>query len=305
MRRLITSTVVIATGAGLVLALSVGASGRPSIPPTAPRTVPSSTPGPAAHNKALAKADAKKLLRKLRLPAGAVRVAHPPRGVDLTAPFEQITPNLVDVHQWWLVPGSPSAVLAYVLAHPPTGSAQTTASGMKTFLSAYGFTWPNVPGVLSQRMLGVQAAPAPNRSTAVRADGEDIWIRPRAKSERIPAGVGFVRVTATDEAIRQGPFTTSSPATIKRVVALVNALPLFPPGAFACPADWGSVTISFYRVSGGGNAPLAVATADNGGCGSVLLTIAGRHQPELQQPPRFFDQLDSALGVKIDTRPPM
>jgi hypothetical protein len=302
MRRLITSSVVVAAGVGLALALSVGASGRPSIPPTGLPSQP--VHATTSHNKTLAKADATKLLSKLRLPAGAVRVAHAPRGVDLTVPFQQLTPNLVDVHKWWLVPGSPSVVLAYVLAHPPTGSAQTMSAAAGASVEAYGFTWADVPGVLSQRMLGVQAAPAPNQSTAVRADGEDIWIRPRPKSERIPAGVGFVRVTATDEAIKQGPFTSSSTATIKRVVALVNALPLFPPGAFACPADWGSVTISFYRVSGGGNAPLAVATADNGGCGGVELTIAGHHEPALQQTPRFFDQLGSALGVEIDTRPP-
>lgn len=298
MRRLITTAVALAATVVLVLALTGGASGRPSVPPLAP------VPGSSASIRDYARSDAAGLLRKLRLPAGAVRLAHAPPGVDLTVPFEQLTRNLVDVHQWWLVPGTPSAVLDYVLAHPPNNSSQTISSGTDQSVEAYGFSWPNVSKVLSQRLLGVQAAPAGNGKTAVRADGEDVWISPRPKSERVPSGVGFVRVTAIDENVKQGPFTTTSPATIKRVTALVNGLPRFPPGAFACPLDWGLVTISFYRVSGGGNAPLAVATAESGGCGGVQLTLAGRRQPGLQETPQFFDQLDSALGVKIDTQPP-
>lgn len=136
---------------------------------------------------------------------------------------------------------------------------------------------------------------------------------PRPASERIPAAVTRLTVTVLDQKqVVQGPFTFTAHTKVQRVRGLLNGLPRFPAGAFACPADFGVIVrLKFYDRAG--RVPLAVARADPGGCESVELTIRGRRQPELtsmalpgsgrSQRVSLVDQLDRALGVKLKTVP--
>lgn len=253
-------------------------------------------PTPAG-NRAAARAEAPALLGRLALPPGAAASATEPAGDggQLAQPFTRpATPNLVDVHGWWTAPGRPDAVLAYVRAHPPSGSRPSLrGAGLQ------GFGWRPRRGVLSTRELVVQAVALPGGSTGVRADAEVVWIAPRPARERIPAGITRLRVTARHR------HTVSAARRIRRVVHLLNGLPLAQPGAVNCPAETSSVRLAFYR----GHREEAVAVVEGGGCQDVALRLRGRRQPPLTGAafpgsgragsPPLLRQLERALGLRL------
>jgi hypothetical protein len=264
--------------------------------------------GPKHENQIAARHDAAAHLAALALPSGAVRSAREPAGDNgrLVGPFsEPATPNLVDAHAWWVLSESPASVLQYVEDHPPPGAqpslARTISGGGKPSLTGVGFAWPALPGRLSGRSLLVEVVRLANGSTGLRADGQAVWITPRPASERIPAGARRL-VLSTWRAGRrvQGPRTVTAAAPIRRVVRLLNGLPAEQPGAYSCPADFGSqIRLIFY--GGAGPTPLAAAHVDPGGCGLVSLTIRGRSQPALAGGGlTLVRRLSHALGFKID-----
>jgi hypothetical protein len=80
----------------------------------------------ATANKAAAQTDASWLLTQVSLPATATRSAGEPAGDEGQLAHPSIgpvaTPNVVDGHSWWVLPGVRSEVLAYIRAHPPAGT---------------------------------------------------------------------------------------------------------------------------------------------------------------------------------------
>ncbi len=79
------------------------------------------------------------------------------------------------------------------------------------------------------------------------------------------------------------PVTITDPAQVSELKALINGLPLFPPGMFSCPADFGDDLVLTFRA-GPRTPALAVATVDFAGCDGVDLTINGKPQPALAGP---------------------
>jgi hypothetical protein len=78
----------------------------------------------APANRQAAEADAASLLPLLALPQGAVESAAEPAGDSdrLAAPSQlPATPNLVDLHRWWVVPQSRAATIAFLQGRPPPG----------------------------------------------------------------------------------------------------------------------------------------------------------------------------------------
>jgi hypothetical protein len=296
---------VIVARFALVLALAmtvvVGsgvAGGRSGARPVAPR------------NEIIAKLEAEAQLSALSLPASAARVDREPAGDGgaLAHPFSgpPAMPDVIDYHHWWVVLGeSPAALLQYVRDHPPHGGRPAVSGSFnlrgQPALSGIGFTWPPKPGRLGMRALVVEAVELADGSTGVRADSQVVWIKPRPKSERIPAGARRLVLTTTrSRQLIQGPLTFRSSRAIHHVVRLLNALPALQPGVVACPADWGSqVRLSFYDRRGA--RPLASAVVDPSGCGVVRLTIRGRAQPPLTGGLTLAKRLSHALGVKLDT----
>jgi hypothetical protein len=272
----------------------------------------------AASNQGVAEADAASLLASLNLPASAVRQAGEPAGDrgTLGQPASlAATPNLVDDPAWWVVPETTQQVLTYVDGHPPAGgtpslSGQGMSSGKPT-VTYTGFAWPSVPGQLGLRSLDVAIVQLQDGSTGVRADGEAVWITPRPQSERIPATARRIVVTNyRGRTVVQGPITVTSRATVAKIVSVLNRLPAWQPGVYACPADFGwRIRLAFYRTAAtpgaatSGAAPLAVASIDPNGCGLVQLALAGRRQPPLSDGYTAAKRLSGALHVKLDTGP--
>jgi hypothetical protein len=277
---------------------------------------PASTPKPtSASNRSQAQTDASARLAALNLPPGAQRSGTEPAGGGsalANSAGTPATPNLVDDHAWWVIPGSPQSVVVYIGAHLPAGSTANLSGsgGSPQHVTVAGFSWPAVTDVLSYRQLVVEAVSLPGGATGLRADAQVVWITPRPSAERIPAGVRRLTVSAHQFGkVVQAPFTVRSPRRLRRVIAVLDSLPLSPPGAYNCPADFGlEIRIAFYGRHGG---PLAVSVVDPGGCESVGLNVRGHHEPELtaiDEPgsglPSNFSltaSLDRALGVKLPT----
>jgi hypothetical protein len=269
----------------------------------------------AAANQAAARADAAALLGEVSLPAGATEFSSEPAGDEGLLAHAGAggpdTPNVVEAHAWWTVPGPRAEVMAYVRGHPPNGSALISwgsgdTRGLTSFESVT-FAWPALPGVLSTRWLVLTAAQLPHGSTGLRAD---------TQSERIPAGSRRLSVSVTSalkgNLAPQRPFSVASAQRIEGIVALLNSLPAAQPGVRACADDPGiRLALAFYQPDAA--SPSAVATIDPYGCGGVQLTIGGRPQAPLEsealpgtsttRQPSLIVRIDRVLGVKLKISP--
>ncbi len=136
------------------------------------------------------------VLAALELPAGATRSGVDPEqtGTALTQPGEgpPATPDVVDLHAWWVVPGSPAAALAYVGNHAPAGTfiSDRGFSGIRGRVTeeVFGMTWRTVPPGLESRTLVVSVTSAGQGATALRADAEVVWLIPHPPSATIQIG---------------------------------------------------------------------------------------------------------------------
>ncbi len=263
-------------------------------------------------NKIVATDDAASLLVRLSLPADATDSPTEPAGDrgTLAYPFSgpPATPNVVDDRAWWVLAESPAAVLKYIAAHPPPGgravmSGATGGAGKPT-VTATGFTWPPVRGKLSMRWLVIEVVGLADGSTGLRADSQVVWITPRPASERIPPGATRLVLTTTRFGkIIQGPLTVASRPAVRKVVALLNALPAWQPGAMSCPADFGTtIRLDIYHSPTA--RPLASAKIDPSGCGDVMLTLGGRRRHPLGGGVALTRRLSRALGVRLVTGAP-
>ena len=186
------------------------------------------------------------------------------------------TPNQVDAHAWWHVPGrSPAGVLSWENAHLPRQFGQ---SGSGTSGPAAFFMWnlPEVPGVLNERQLTVAAVSDGKGNADIRVDAHVDWLSARPGWAHVPATARAVVITAVpggnDRKKPPAPLTVTNPARVRELVSLVNALPMFPAGVFACPFDDGrGVRLTFLATAGG--PVLASAFAKSNGCGGVQLVI--------------------------------
>jgi Protein of unknown function (DUF4232) len=264
----------------------------------------------AKANRASARVEASRLLGLVQLPVGTVRSASDSTGAQhgLGQPtYDEVTPNLVDAHAWWTSSASSSAVLAYVAAHLPAGAKRYTtgsSSGPPGTLTTASqtFSLPPVAGVLTERVLGVTVVPLADGATAVRTDGEAVWLTPRPQWERIPAGVRSVVFTAsgTGNDGRLGPLSTPRTLTgvaAGRLVAFINRAQIVQPGAFSCPVALAeSVNLQFMSADG---ATVARAVENSTGCASVTLTVGRRTGPALSDYPSLTDELVRLGAVPV------
>jgi hypothetical protein len=240
----------------------------------------------SAGNRARAQAEAARLLAIVQLPPDAVSSPAEPagdRGALAQPTYDEATPNLVDARAWWTVRGKATAVLAYMRAHlPPDASFYGSSSQSETF------SLPPVPGVMSERVLGVTVAALTPSLTGVRTDGEAVWIVPRPAWERIPDGVR--RVTFSVRRGRaDGRVHTLRGADARRLVDFINRLGVVQPGVSACPLSLDEyVRLQFV---GADRAVLARAVEHPTGCASVRLAIGTRTGPPLADSPPVAGEL--------------
>jgi hypothetical protein len=240
----------------------------------------------AVSPRQLAEANAAVILAAFRSPPGAAR-----SGRIAVSWLDQSpampTGNLVTKTAWWRAPGDPQAVLHWVQAHLPSrftlqGSG-TVGQASVLHLWFDQFALRPVSNVLPDRWLLVSVASDGLDITAVRVDAEVTWMSPKPATERIPAAAKVVTITPVT-GVKPVP-STDRPVTVtgKEVTSIAKAvddLPLFPPGIFHCPADFGRGIELTFRATPSGPV-LAMVTADYSGCGLVQVAVNGQLKPEL------------------------
>jgi hypothetical protein len=126
--------------------------------------------------------------------------------------------------------------------------------------------------VLSERVLAVTVVQLSANTTAVRTDGEALWLTVRPAWEMIPAGVRSVTFTASGATYSGTPGPPSKPVTLtggraRRLVDFINGLELTQPGTSSCPESFDtSVHLRFADSTG---AIVARAVEEPSGCAFV------------------------------------
>jgi hypothetical protein len=314
--------------AGCALLGLAGCGTQHAVPPAG---VTGSTGGapapPPPHQRAVA--DAARIIASFPVPPGAARSARAPSPLLGAPPEGPATPDVVTATRWWTAPGRPQAVLAWVAAHLPAGFAlggqgsggygprvrvrpgvtrppQTVQHPDEWFDQ---FDLPVVPNVLTQRWLLVDVAAAGGGRTAIRVDAQVVWLPARPAAERMPRqarvvtvapvfGVGSVsaRDRRADPAV-----TITDPAKVAAIAAVVDGLPVFPPGTMSCPADFGSKIRLTFRASRNGPV-LAQVTGDDSGCEGVSVVVGGTSQPALGDGGSLQRDVLSIAGIRWSYR---
>jgi hypothetical protein len=307
---------VVAMAGCAVVALSACGSERvgPSSATTAVATaVP---PVPSAQRAA---ADAVSMLAAFHPPPGATRTG--PLKVPLLAQVRQpVTPDLVTRTQWYRAPGQPLTVLAWVTVHCPSGMTLSGSGGVGWIPARCGSRTlrqlPRMPGMPPPGMrfppvwddvfssaggdLEVSVAADGRDTVAIRVDAQVIWLPAKPAAERIPATAKVVTIThvpgTEPQPAGDTPVTITDPATVARIAAIVDGLPVFPPGIRFCPLYDGSGMRLTFRATLSGPA-LAVVTAQTGGCGVVAVTIGGKPMPDLGAAASLQQQVTIIAGL--------
>lgn len=273
-----------------------------------------SAPSPAQR----AAADAASLLTRFRPPPGALRTGRLPVSWLSQAPQWPMSPDLVTRTAWWRAAGQPQTVLAWVRAHPPSGltisgsgmgpgshmdlrpgepppAPDTPLPGTRMWYTV--FSQPAMPG----GQLLVAVASDGNGHTAIRVDAQVVWLPAKPAAERIPSAAkivtitpvpGFAPVSAHDQTV-----TITDPAAVAKIAAVIDALPVFPPGERSCPLFQGRGMRLTFRAAPAGPA-LAVVTGDTTGCGTVAVIIDGRPMLALGQATSMQQQVMAIAGIR-------
>jgi hypothetical protein len=282
--------------AGVILATAcaccVGCAASAKAPPAHRSSARLTGVAASGTPKQRAAADARAILSSFVPPPGAIRLASKPQlpgggtmGMNSTAQ--------VDVTGYWRVAGQPAALLVWERAHISRGySRQDVLLGPVSWDTVYSL--PAIPGVLPLREMNVQAFDVGGGMSVIMADAMVSWQPPRPATEVIPASVRLVTIAASGPwPGNPRPVTISSAAVVRRLVALVNSLPVSTANEdIPCPSEFG-VTLTFAAQGG---QPVAVATGP-GGCGAVYLTVRGRDEPDLQPPGSYLATILQIAGL--------
>jgi hypothetical protein len=248
----------------------------------------------AALNEAAANTAAQNDLSLTPLPPGATVSAIDPSVNGVLAVNGAGTPavqNIVDLDEYWTVPGTPQTVFSYIESNLPAGSTNTGTSHStvhgRPSTSTVMFSFGVDPSMLQLNDLDVTVAAAAGGGSAVRADGVAQWIAPPVVSQTIPAGATSVAVYAdrTYATTPQGYLvkTITAPGEVTQLVNLINSFQTTQPGvAEGCPAIGPSTPLIDLRFDAGDpRAPLARVVED--ACGALSFYINGQQQTGLQE----------------------
>jgi hypothetical protein len=267
---------------GPVLAVGCGAVASAAQPATAKSAGIAAVSRPSTTPKQRAAADAKAILGKFVPPPGAVRLAKRP-ALPAGSPVMGLTSaTQADATGYWRANGAATTLLAWEKAHICRSfSAQDVIIGPPSWNTVY--TLPAIPGVLPTREMNVQFYDVGGGKTVIMAEAMVSWQPPRPASEVIPGSVTDVTIAASGPLPQQGqaPVTITSVPVVRRLAALVNALPLSTVSK-GVPCPMGSGFTLTFRVAVGGP-PVAVADGP-GACGQVTFRLNGKDEPALLPP---------------------
>jgi len=286
---------------------TAGCAARPTSPPTVTAVATGQATGGGQAGipltpRQLAEAEAARLLAAFARPPGAAGAARPPAaaGKALADPaVSTASATLVDQVAFWVVPGSPQAVLSWEAAHLPS-QFTAGASGASSAPPTWGQMFALAPtAVLTARDLVVTVTSAGGNRTAIRVDGQVTWQPPRPASEVVPPAARLVTLAEVPAGgphpVTPSPVTVSDPAAVRKITALADGLPLSTAGARPCPLARGGELQLTFRASPGSR-PLAVAEGP-AACSTVQFSVNGKQQPALASPASFIADVLAAAGL--------
>jgi hypothetical protein len=239
--------------------------------------------------KQRAEADAAAILAAFVVPPGARKLPGVPQGQAIVLKYiaDSGSPNRIDKAGFWQVKGDSQQVLAWTASH--VGRSHTS-SGVITSLPTPGqpetiwerdYVLPPVPAVEDTRELTVHVADAGNGQAAIRVDAQVTWLPARQASEMVPAAATAVTLSMIpDPGLNKNPpqpVTVASPAAVRRITAMVNSLPVFPPGPRECGLGRGEVmalVLTFLSAPQG--RVLATAYVSTEGCQSAFFAVGSQ-----------------------------
>ena len=310
-RRLLATVVSVATLGALSTAIALG------LPPSSVQA----GSGRLASVKHTARLEAGRLLSALRVPEGAKEVSSDPAVGSLLGGDGRVhgaPPTLLDVHRFWRVPAEPQAVIPWLEANMPAGSragghGETTGPRGASWEADFSFS-PQKPRVIPHEDLVVETAAAEGGGTALRADAHVTWNRPRPADEQVPAGVKLISVNAR----ASGPSDEvsvsrriSAPASVQKVIALVEDLPLQRGGKKKCPKEAPrrvrgiAPLVTELRFRESAEMPPVATLVTHEGCPQrVRFSVHGEEQPELSDGYELVPLLERLLRVELFSRGP-
>jgi hypothetical protein len=282
----------------------------PSGPPgaTTPSTdlsVITPAPGlaaPPAGTRAEARALARALLSRLRLPAGTRRLPPRPAPAYLSQPAISLADSaLLDEHRFYAVPLPPGALSDYLVAHVPHGmtsggTGQSSGPGEPTTLDVF-YSARSVPAGIYSAQAVLTMVPGRSGGSLLRADAQVIWYPSRSAAEYVdPARyhVLTLAVTLYGQRVHTIHKVVTSRAAIARLAEALDRSPAEPPIAINCPLI--RVTYQLSLSVSRHARPVVVVSANEIGCGGVSITVNGRSQPALADGGAVAAAANQALG---------
>jgi hypothetical protein len=249
----------------------------------------------AATRAAVARKAANDFLAALQLPAGATPSDSVPSGTGLTLQAPVLHPTSsqsVDVHRFWVVPGDPRSVLAYVEAHAPAGAGMSsngsnTLAGHRSFFASFQLP---ATSVLASRTLLVTVSRADGGKTGLRADAQVVWKPHRPAWDHVH-GARSVRVN-----LPGSKAVVTDGATVRRMERILDRLRVDTATVHGCP-DTGAgsappvMELRFRDASGHTFADSLVDAS----CGVVTLSVHGRRGPNLAGASTTYKRLRALL----------
>lgn len=260
-------------------------------------------------NLAAAREDARLLLGALPVPPGATPSVKAPPGTPpilLRGPG-RVLPTTKHSWSWWTVPGEPQAAIEWMLAHPPAGvvgmgSGEAVAFESGEQAKTAEFTWPEVPGVLTHRVLYAAAVPGPPGSSILRADALVIWFLPRPPEEQIPDSVRVLEVADEHIPTKTTRLLISLPRTVSRIASLIDGLPASAAGKVKCldnrPNHYLRLTFR-ARPDGPVLAEASQTLPALGDCQPLILRIDGKPQMPLGKGQAVYKALAPMLAAQL------
>lgn len=265
---------------------------------TTPTSGSDPTTTTAVHSRTAALALARSLLRRAVLPPGVHPAQAPPAASLRSAPSSSSTPDEAQATRFATTGQSMAATYAYLQAHRPPGStAGMTGSGSAggtVTVKFLGDTFGGMPAGVDNAQLLLSVAPLHGGGTGIRVDAQVTWLPTKPAAATVPSGdeVAVVSITETMPARiwRQEKLpaprrvTVTDAATVRRLRAAADGLPMSLPGPRSCPADVGTrYVVAFARAAGAppdrtyvaGSCDLVSVTGTSGRTIAVLADSTG------------------------------
>ena len=245
--------------------------------------------------------DAHHLLALVRPPRGATPLSTtPPKGTTTIMrepPSYPGTPYLIELARYSIVPGPPSAALAWFLQHAPAGStvagsSQASGPSPADDDASQVFGWPSTQALNSRQL--IVTAQAFGKTTLLRFDSQVVYWLDVSAGEHIPKGIDRIVLTVTTASgdmkvtTHTRTFVVTKPSEIAAFVR--TEATLRPPiilmnlgGPCIGEAQASEHYLAKLFVRGDTNPVVTiVGQAGNVGTGDVRFTSGGRTYPVLE-----------------------